>query len=200
MTNKEPERVEFMTQRKISILGIADTRKKGTGTKEIDANYVLIWNGVSKEKRAAHGVGFIRKKANNLVSTEFISERLLKISIKEGNKFKHYIQVNACNDSYSDEDKDSFFEKLSDAINSIKEQDDLYVMGDFNGRVGESRTPWTKHLGPHSDHRTPGNYNGNHVLELCAKQYLLPAQRHSDLHLVKWNDTYISSQIDFKLA
>ena len=42
-----------------------------------------------------------------------------------------------CNDSYSDEDKDSFFEKLSDTINNIKEQDGLYVMGDFNGRVGE---------------------------------------------------------------
>ena len=59
MTSKEPEIVESMTQRKISILGIADTRKKGTGTKEIDANYVLIWNGVSKEKRAVRGVGFI---------------------------------------------------------------------------------------------------------------------------------------------
>ena len=127
-----------MTQRKISILGIADTRKKGTGTKEIDDNYVLIWSGVCKEKRAVHGVGFIiqHDKAKNLVNTEFISERLLKISIREGNKINHYIQVYApCNDSYSDEDKDSFFEKLSDTINNIKEQDDLYVMGDFNGSV-----------------------------------------------------------------
>ena len=92
-----------MTQRKISILGIADTRKKGTGTKEIDDNYVLIWSGVCKEKRAVHGVGFIiqHDKAKNLVNTEFISERLLKISIREGNKINHYIQVYApCNDSY----------------------------------------------------------------------------------------------------
>ena len=53
MTNKEPEIVEFMTQRKISMLGIADTRKKGTETKEIDANYVLIWNGVNKGKESS---------------------------------------------------------------------------------------------------------------------------------------------------
>ena len=59
LTNKEPEIAEFMTQGKISMLGITDTRKKGTGTKEIDANYVLIWSGVCKEKRAVHGVGFI---------------------------------------------------------------------------------------------------------------------------------------------
>ena len=209
LTNKEPEIAEFMTQRKISILGIADTRKKGTGTKEIDDNYVLIWSGVCKEKRAVHGVGFIiqHDKAKNLVNTEFISERLLKISIREGNKINHYIQVYApCNDSYSDEDKDSFFEKLSDTINNIKEQDDLYVLGDFNGRVGVRRTPWTKHLGPHSDHRTPYNYNGNHVLELCAEHDLIITNtfyQHRETQIYtwyKWNNIDVSSQIDFTLA
>ncbi|KAL8606612.1 hypothetical protein ACOMHN_009497 [Nucella lapillus] len=81
-----------MTKRKISILGIADTGKNGTGTKEIDANDVLIWSGVSKQQRAAHGVGFIvhHDKATNLVSTKFISERLLKIGIREGNKINNY--------------------------------------------------------------------------------------------------------------
>ena len=70
-------------------------QKEGTGTKEIDASYVLIWSGVCKEKRAVHGLGFIiqHDKAKNLVNTEFISERLLKISIREGNKINHYIQV-----------------------------------------------------------------------------------------------------------
>ena len=134
------------------------------------------------------------------VSTEFISERLLKISIKEGNKINHYIQV------YADEYKDSFFEKPSDAINSIKEQDDLYVMGDFNGRVGERRTPWTKHLGQHSDHRTPCNYNGDHVKELCAEHDLIVTKtffQHRDTQICtwyKWNDIDVSSQIDFTLA
>ena len=109
-----------------------------------------------------------------------------------------------CNDSYSDEDKDSFF--LSDTINSIKEQADLYVMGDFNGRVEERRTPWTKHLGPHSDHRTPCKYNGNHLLELCAEHDLIVTNtffQHRDTQIYtwyKWNDIGVLSQIDFTLA
>ena len=146
-------------------------------------------------------------KENNVVSTKFISERLLKISIREGYKINHYIQVYApCNDSYSDEDKDSFFEKLSDTINNIKEQDDLFVMGDFNGRVRERRTPWTKHLGPHSDHRTPCNCNGNYVLELCAEHDLIITNtffQHRDTQIYtwyEWSDIDISSQIDFTLA
>ena len=209
MTDKEPEIVEFMTQRKISILGIADTRRRGTGTKEIDSNFVLIWSGVSKEQRAAHGVGFIihPDKAKDLVSTEYISERLLKVGIREGNKITNYIPVYApCNDSYSNEEKDSFFAKFSDTINGIPDTEDLYVMGDFNGRVGKKRAPWTKHLGPHSDHRTPCNYNGNHVLELCAEHDLFVTNtffQHKTTQIFtwyKWNDTSVSSQIDFTLA
>ena len=208
MSNKEPEIVEFMTQSKISILGITDIRKKGTGTREIDSNFVLIWSGVSKEQRAEHGVGFIihPDKAKELVSMEFISERLIKIGIREGKQTINYIQVYApCNDSYSDEEKDSFFEQLSDLISSIPDREDLYVMGDFNGRVGKRRTPWTKHLGPHSDHRTPCNYNGNHVLELCAEHDLIATNtffqhRASQIYTwYKWNDN-VSSQIDFMLA
>ncbi|KAL8584897.1 hypothetical protein ACOMHN_043534 [Nucella lapillus] len=109
---------------KISILGIADTGKNGTGTKEIDANYVLIWSGVSKQQRAAHGVGFI----------------------VHHDKAKNY------------------------------------------------------------DHRTPCNYNGNHVLELCAEHDLIVTNtffQHRATQIYtwyKWSDIDVSSQIDFTLA
>ncbi|XP_012939850.1 craniofacial development protein 2-like [Aplysia californica] len=197
-----------MTQNKISIMGITDIRKKGTGTKEIHSNFVHIWSGVRKEQRAEHGVGFIihPDKAKEILNTDFISERLIKISIREGKKTTDYIQAYApCNDSYSDEEKDSFFEQLSDLISSIPDEEDFYVMRDFNGRVGE-RTPWTKHLGPHSDHRTPCNYNGNHVLELCAEHDLFITNtflqhRASQIYTwYRWNNIMVSSQIDFILT
>ena len=79
-------------------------------------------------------------------------------------------------------------------------------MGDFNGRVGEWRTPWTKHLGPHSDHRAPWNYNGIHVLELSAEHDLIITNtffQHREAQIYtwyKWTDIDVSSQIDFTLA
>ncbi|KAL8573200.1 hypothetical protein ACOMHN_036185 [Nucella lapillus] len=79
-------------------------------------------------------------------------------------------------------------------------------MGYFNGRVGERRTPWTKHLGPHSDHRTPCNCNGSHVLELCAEHDLIVTNtyfQHRATQIYtwyKWSDIDVSSQIDFTLA
>ena len=66
--HKEPEIVEYMTQNKITILGIADTRKKETGTKQIHDNFVLIWSAVRREDRKKHGVGFVihHEKAKDL--------------------------------------------------------------------------------------------------------------------------------------
>ena len=57
-------------------MGIADTRMKETGIKQIDSNYVLIWNGVKEHQRAVHGVGFILhpSAAKNIIEIENISE------------------------------------------------------------------------------------------------------------------------------
>ena len=77
-----------------------------------------------------------------------------------------------CNDTYSEEEKAEFFEKLSGAIDSVPANDDLSVMGDFNGRVGPRRTPWETYLGPHSDANTEYNYNGEQLLALCAEHDL----------------------------
>lgn len=64
---------------------------------------------------------------------EFISERLMKIGIREGNNITNYIQVYiSCNDSYSEEEKDFFFGEYLDTINCIPDKENLYVMGDFN--------------------------------------------------------------------
>lgn len=66
----------------------------------------------------------------------------MEISIREGNKVTKYIQAyTPYNDSYFEEEKDSFFGELSDTINCIPDKEDLYVIGDFNGKVGERRTP-----------------------------------------------------------
>ena len=112
--------------------------------------------------------------ARNIVDIENISERLLKIRVRKGNRIASYIQVYApCNDTYTDEDKDMFFGELSDAISRVHDSEDLYIMGDFNGRVGKRRSPWLPYLGPHNDHETHCNYNGNHVLDLFAAHKLV---------------------------
>ena len=95
-----------------------------------------------------------------MLETDFVSERIVKTRLKYEHRNETIIQIYApCNDTYSEEKKAECFEKLSGAIDSVPDNDDLIVMGDFNGRVGPRRTPRETYLGPHSDVNTECNYN-----------------------------------------
>eukprot|EP00058_Branchiostoma_floridae_P000614 XP_002586102.1 hypothetical protein BRAFLDRAFT_110004 [Branchiostoma floridae] len=82
----------------------------------------------------------------------------------------------------------------------------VFVMGDFNGRVGRRRDPWTAYLGPHSDRSTECNYNGHQLLSLCAEYDLVITNtlfQHRSSHTqtwYRWSDMTVSSQIDFILT
>lgn len=79
------------------------------------------------------------------MSTEYISERLIEIGVKEANKIINFIQVYAPrNDMYSDEEKESFYQDPSDLIKSIPNKD-MHIMEGFTCTVSERRKPWTKH-------------------------------------------------------
>ena len=78
--------------------------------------------------------------------------------------------------------------------------------GDFNGRVGSRRSPWEKHLGPHSHNTCGAKRNGIFILQLCAEHELFIANtffEHRRSHIqtwYKWNDPNVSSQSDYILA
>ena len=118
-------------------------------------------------------------------------------------KAKRRNSFTPCNDSYTEGQKEEFFEKIADTISKIPGTEELIVMGDFNGRVGKRRSPWEPYLGPHSDTTTHCNYNGEQLLGICAEYGLWitntfyehrPSQTQT---WYKWNDLNTSSQIDF---
>ena len=62
----------------------------------------------------------------------------MKTRLKYEHRNETIIQIYApCNDTYSEEEKAEFFEKLSGTIDSVPDNDDLIVMGYFNGRVDQ---------------------------------------------------------------
>ncbi|KAI8516720.1 hypothetical protein Bbelb_053010 [Branchiostoma belcheri] len=190
-------------------MGISDNRRKGKGCREIHSNFVLVWSGVEMNQRAVHGVAIILHPdtAKCLSDTVYISERIIKITIKEKDNTSNYFQIYApCNYSYTEEEKDRFFSQLSDSISEVPDEEEVVVMGDFNGRVGSRRDPWSIHLGPHSDGSTKCNYNGHQLLSLCAEHDLVITNtlfQHRPSHRqtwYQWNDLTVLSQIDFILT
>ncbi|KAK4885035.1 hypothetical protein RN001_001306 [Aquatica leii] len=66
ISDKEKELVEEFEKTDLDILGITETKKKGTGELELQSGHILIYSGVQHTSRAREGVGCIikRKKQN----------------------------------------------------------------------------------------------------------------------------------------
>ena len=69
-------------------MGMSDCRRKGTGTKQTDSDYVLTWSGVDTSLKAIHGVGFMLHPdtAKKVLETEYISKSIIKIRVREEQK------------------------------------------------------------------------------------------------------------------
>ena len=85
-----PEIVEII-KRKIAVLGISDSRTKGSGSKQIDSNFVYTWSG--RDTHAGHGVGFIvdEQHSQTIVEIRPINLRLIHMKIQAKNIIENYI-------------------------------------------------------------------------------------------------------------
>ena len=73
-----------------------------------------------------------------------------------------------------------FYDQLDAIISRIPTSKHVYLLGDFNARVGADQESWPKVLGHHGMGKL--NDNGQKLLEFCCfhklcDQHLLPEQR-----------------------
>ncbi|XP_072380680.1 uncharacterized protein [Diabrotica undecimpunctata] len=74
--------VPDLEQMKMDNIALTETKKKGTGT-DMVGNYIHIFTGVPKDKRAARGVSILIKKKlkNNITHWETIDKNILRANI-----------------------------------------------------------------------------------------------------------------------
>ena len=70
----------------------------------------------------------------------------------------------------SAESKDKFYCELDNLLQTIPKEDHIYLLGDFNARVGNNYEAWPKCLGKHGIGKM--NENGQRLLELCSSNHL----------------------------
>ena len=66
----------------------------------------------------------------------------------------------------STEEKNEFYGKHSATIESISKSEQIFLLGDFNGRVGDDSTSWSAIIGSFGVGKM--NENGQRLLEFCS--------------------------------
>ncbi|XP_072400334.1 uncharacterized protein [Diabrotica undecimpunctata] len=111
-------------------------------------NYIHIFTGVPKDKRAARGVSILIKKKlkNNITDWETIDENILRVNI---DIYGHKItMIAACapSDDATINVKEDFFQKIEDILNNIGKNREIIMLGDFNSRTGYQKN--SRVIGP----------------------------------------------------
>ena len=162
----------------IDIAALSETRIAGKDQviEEKGAGYTFFTTGKPEGETRMAGTGFAIK--NCLLSKlgdqkpHGISPRLstLKIQMTK-NQAAHFISAYAPTLDSPEEDKDAFYEQLSTLLNSIPYKDKIFLLGDFNARVGRDHQTWNKVLGKNGVGST--NSSGFRLLSLCTEQKLV---------------------------
>ncbi|PIK43974.1 complement component 3-2 [Apostichopus japonicus] len=83
--------------------------------------------------------------------------------------------------------KNKFYSELDELIGQLPESEDLYLLGDFNARVGAEHDSWPTCVGHHGVGKI--NENGQRLLELCCNRNLCITNtyfQHKEKHKVSW--------------
>lgn len=165
LNNRDQEIIEELKERKIDLCALQETKKKGNGQKDY-GDYVLVYSGVDKGRRAVAGVGILihSKYKDSIEDCVYHSERILKIKLTT-NKLKiNVISVYSPEDCKPKEERETFYDSLQEVLDTILPEEAVIIMGDFNARIGNTVISGTKQR----FHEAQSNDNGELMVNLCS--------------------------------
>lgn len=197
---KSVEVFEKLSRWDVEIAVLSETKKKGQGIEEVK-DYIHIFSGVNKEVRAKRGVSIAisRKYKNSIKSWTCVNENILTLDFKIKGIEMVFIGIYAPNDDAPETEKIAFFNQLTSVLDGIANRKDVFLLGDFNGRVG--RQVQNDVVGRYGEETV--NDNGKRLIEVCM-QYGLKIWngffKHKDIHKFTWIRGTRRTIIDYVLG
>ncbi|XP_050703781.1 uncharacterized protein LOC126989216 [Eriocheir sinensis] len=172
-----------LSRLQMDIVALQETRLSGSGSVR-EKDFSFFWQGKPPEEIREHGVGFAVK--NTLLGTITPptdgTERILSLQLNTSVGPATLISAYAPTLTSSTEAKDRFYDDLSFTISRVPEKEPLFILGDFNARVGADYTSWPTCLGHFGTGKM--NENGQRLLE------------RSNLPSIKLTRSYQSADCD----
>ncbi|XP_056629521.1 craniofacial development protein 2-like [Diorhabda sublineata] len=128
---------------KLDICALSETKKKDKGNSKY-GNYILIYSGKNKNKRATSGVGLLLHESyeNQISNIIYVNGRILQATINlQKLRPKHIISIYAPDSSKTQTDIDIFYKTLQTVLDGIPNYDEIINLGDFNARIGDELIP-----------------------------------------------------------
>ena len=125
-----------MARTKTDIMGISEMHWTGTGDFN-SGEHTVYFSGSEKVRR--NGVAFVvNKRITRCVENpNYISDRVMSIRIRGKPLNVTIIQVYAPTAEASEQDIEQFYAMVQRARDQVPSKDIVYIMGDFNAKVGE---------------------------------------------------------------
>ena len=186
LREKEEEVTLLMEERRLNIFGISETREKISGRRVIHNDYICLSSG---DVGGKHGVAFIIAPAISHLVEKFvpINNRMAGMILKIGTSRILFMTVYAPQQGRNDEEKDRFFLQLQEEIDKLRQNEEVIVMGDLNGHVGQRTEGYEQVIGHHGIGQR--NTEGDRILNFCnsnGMKIMNTYFQHRESHKYTW--------------
>ena len=189
-----------MARVNVDILGISELKWTGMGEFNSDDHYIYY---CGQESLRRNGVAImVNKGVQNVVhGCNLKNDRMISVHF-QGKPFKiTVIQVYAPTSNAEEAELEQFYEDLQDLLELTPKKDVLFIIGDWNAKVGSEETPGV------TGKFSLGMWNeaGQRLIEFCQENALVIANTLFQQHkrrLSTWTspDGQHQNQIDYILC
>ena len=129
-----------MARVNVDILGISELKWTGLGEFNSDDNYIYYCGRESLRRNGV--VIMVNKRVRNAVlGCNLKNDRMISVSL-QGKTFNiAVIQVYAPTSNAEEAEVEWFYEDLQDLLELTPKKDVLFIIGDWNAKVGSQETP-----------------------------------------------------------
>ena len=155
----------------MDIVGLQETRLADSGSVR-EEHFTFFWHGKPAGEPREHGVGFAVRNSlmSSIVQPSEGTERILALKLNTPAGLANLISAYAPTLTSQDDAKDKFYDELGTTLSHCPPKEFLYILGDFNARVGADHQSWPTCLGMFGIGKM--NSNGQRLLELCCHHNL----------------------------
>ena len=179
---------QVMARVNVNILGISELKWTGMGEFNSDDHYIYYFRQESlRRNRVAIMVN--KRVRNAVLACNLKNDRMISVRL-QGKPFNiTVIQVYAPTSNAEEAEVEQFYEDLQDLLELTPKKDVLFIIGDYNAKVGSQETPGVTGkfgLGMR-------NEAGQRLIEFCQENALVIAstliQQDKTLHMdiTRWS-------------